>query len=165
MIYKAIMPGRQRLPGCEPRNGMKSLSIIVLLIGWLVAGAPAQASDPNDRLSEQWNRLLRGCDETEARREFSRLRPQVARSQEYNLARDIFLKHGCSEAKLRDAIARDNQERAAIERDVPRPGCLILARRLAREIDAENPNADAVVKGRVLDHRLAISGCLSKFRY
>ena len=132
---------------------MKSLPIIVLLIGWLVAGASAQASDPNDRLSEQWNRLLRGCDEAGARTEVSRLRPEVAKSEEYNLARDIFFGHGCSEDELKDAIARDNQP-------LPATCGPQLTMELRQRIERTNPSTEPWIKMRALEKALQLAGCL-----
>ncbi len=150
-------------------NMFMRVMVAVGLFGCLFAGAAAKASDAQ----QLWNKLLRGCDKTAALNDIERAMPMVAPGYEYQLKRDIYAKHLCSERELKadlEAARRDNEAMARAPSATPACGpaslqnCTCgpqLTTTLVQRINRDNPVASDHVKYLMLRGALELMGCIA----
>jgi hypothetical protein len=145
--------------------------LMLALAGALVTFGPAHAEQSNmDRL---WDCLgepatyrmacpKKRCDEAAAKKDAEAVIKWVVREEQYNVVLEAFRKHGCTEADMKRAIARDQQ---VLPKNAPPPGgatrtCPQITQALALRIEQANPNADGATKYIALEKALQLYGCL-----
>ena len=142
--------------------------LMLALASALVTLDPVYAEQGSDYFARMWNCLRepnpydptcmkKRCDEAAARKETLAIMQWVVKEEQYNAARDVFRRNGCTEADLKRVIARDQQQ----QQRQP-TSCAELLPYYARAIEAANPTADGATKGLALQEMMAMAGCGSR---
>ena len=140
---------------------MRTLILVLVAIAASGAAALAQSPPASDQSRDFYARVWRDleqktkqCDEFAARAETNKILPMVAESEKYNVARDVFRKHGCAEADLQRAIAQDKADAAAMT------PCQRLVPRARQAVEQAVPNADGAAKYGALVKLMQLYGCM-----
>jgi len=146
---------------------------VAAILSCLIAAASTKASD-RDRIAERmWDELVRGCNKAAALKDIERSLPMVVPEAKYELMRDIYARHLCSERELKadlEAATRDNEAMARAPSAAPacRPTSLQnctcgpqLATALAQSLERANPGGDQLVKAMALRQGLELMGCIA----